>query len=96
MQSDFVARQCSITGKSSYRHFNGKSYYMPRILPDCVPLDYYLYRSMQYDFADQHFKAYKEIKNDSMNGLLRQIFYCGIHLLPEKWEKVIASDEQYF
>jgi len=26
----------------------------------------------------------------------RTFFYRGIHLLPEKWEKVIASDEKYF
>jgi len=33
-----------------------------------------------------------------MNGLLRRtniFFYRGIHLLPEKWEKVIASNGKY-
>jgi len=34
-----------------------------------------------------------------MNGLLHRInsfFYRGIHLLLEKWEKVIASVRRYF
>jgi len=50
---------------------------------DRASLDYYLFRSMQYSLVDKHFKTYKEIKNGSMNGLLRRTnilrnFYCQI------------------
>lgn len=54
---------------------------------------------MQHDLADQHFKIYEEIKKSLDEWIASKdehFFYRGIHLLPKKWEKVIASDGKYF
>ncbi|VVC35246.1 Ribonuclease H-like domain,Winged helix-turn-helix DNA-binding domain [Cinara cedri] len=67
--------------------------------PDLAPSDYYLFRSMQHGLADQHFSNYEEVKNWIDSWIAEkpaEFFRKGIRELPEKWEKVIASDEQYF
>jgi len=43
----------------------------------------------------------KIVKNGSILGLSLKTIrssesVCGIRMLPERWEKVVASDEQYF
>lgn len=67
--------------------------------PDLAPSDYHLFRSMQHGLSEQHFTSYEEVKN-WLSGWLaskdEQFYWRGIYLLPEKWEKVIASDGQYF
>jgi len=65
----------------------------------CSPSDYHLFRSIQHSFTDQHFKTYEEIKkwlDEWIASKDEHFFYCGIYLLPEKWEQVIASDGKYF
>jgi len=50
-------------------------------LLDYISSNYHLFRSMQHDLADQHFRTYEEIKNDLMNGMLQRTnisLYCGI------------------
>jgi hypothetical protein len=67
--------------------------------PDCAPSDYHLFRSMQHGLADQHFKTYEEIKkwlDEWIASKDEHFFYRGIHLLSEKWEKIVASDGHYF
>jgi len=54
---------------------------------------------MAHGLADQHFRSYEEVKNwiDSWIALKDdQFFRRGIRTLSERWEKVVASDEQYF
>ncbi|GFW69541.1 aromatic-L-amino-acid decarboxylase [Trichonephila clavipes] len=71
----------------------------PLYSPDLAPSDYHLFRSMAHGLADQHFRSYEEVKNwiDSwIASKDNQFFQFGIRTLPERWEKVVASDGQYF
>ncbi|VVC27303.1 Hypothetical protein CINCED_3A004748 [Cinara cedri] len=67
--------------------------------PDLAPSDYYLFQSMQHGLADQHFSNYEEVKNLIDSWIAEKpakFFRKGIRELLGKWEKVIASDGQYF
>ena len=71
----------------------------PPYSPDVAPSDYHLFRSMAHDLADQHFRSYEEVKNWIDSWIASkddQFFRRGIRMLPERWEKVVASDGQYF
>ncbi|GFX13581.1 mariner Mos1 transposase [Trichonephila clavipes] len=71
----------------------------PLYSPDLAPSDYHLFRSMADDLADQHFRSYEEVKNwiDSwITSKDDRFFQRRIRTLPERWEKVVASDGQYF
>ena len=66
---------------------------------DVAPFDYHLFRSMAHGLADQHFRSYEEVKNWIDSRIASkddQFFRRRIHTLPERWEKVIVSDGQYF
>jgi len=100
-QSDIVAWQCSTARcKSSSRNVINIKMGSPttsrvfiRLCFSGLPLIL-----IEHGLADQHFKTYKEIKKwlDKWITSKDDFFYRGIHLLPEKWEKVIASDGHYF
>lgn len=71
----------------------------PPYSPDIAPSDYHLFRSMTHGLSEQHFSSYEETKKWVESWIAskdEQFFRRGIHLLPERWEKVIASDGQYF
>ncbi|KAG5324036.1 MOS1T transposase, partial [Pseudoatta argentina] len=71
----------------------------PPYSPDVAPSDYHLFRSMAHGLADQHFRSCEEVKSwiDSWIALKDdQFFRRRIRTLPERWEKVVASDGQYF
>jgi histone-lysine N-methyltransferase SETMAR len=71
----------------------------PPYSPDIAPSDYHLFRSMQHGLSGQHFKTYEEIKkwlDEWIASKQEEFFYRGIHLLPERWAKVVANDGQYF
>ena len=71
----------------------------PPYRPDLDPSDYHLSRSMQNALTGILFTSEQGIKNwlDSfLDTKPVQFFWDGIHKLPERWEKVIASDGQYF
>ena len=62
--------------------------------PDLAPYDYYLFASMGHVLSDQHFISYE---NGMMTGLPQKSdSFFGIDQLPDRWEKCIASDGQYF
>ena len=66
---------------------------------DLAPSDYHLFWSMQNVLTGIRFTSEQGIKNwlDSfLAAKPAQFFWDGIHKLPERWEKVIASDGQYF
>ena len=71
----------------------------PPYSPDIAPSDYHLFRSMAHGLADQHFRSHEEVTKwiDSwIASKDEQFFRRGIRTLPERWEKVVASDGQYF
>ena len=54
---------------------------------------------MAHGLADQHFRSHEEVTTwiDSwIASKDEQFFRRGIRTLPERWEKVVASDGQYF
>lgn len=71
----------------------------PPYSPDIASSDFHLFRSMAHGLADQRFHSYEEAKKfiDSWIASKDMSFFRrGIHILPERWEKVVASDGQYF
>ena len=71
----------------------------PPYSPDVAPSDYHLFRSMAHDLAEQHFRSYKDVKKWIVSWIAykdEQFFRRGIRTLPERWEKVVASDGHYF
>jgi len=71
----------------------------PPYSPDIVPSDYHLFRSMAYGLADQHLRTYEKVKNWIDTWIAskdEQFFRRGLRTLPERSEKGVASDGQYF
>ncbi|KAG5325739.1 MOS1T transposase, partial [Pseudoatta argentina] len=67
--------------------------------PDIAPSDFHLFRSMALDLADRRFHSYEEAQKwiDSWIASKDMSFFRrGIHVLPERWEKVVESDGKYF
>ncbi|KAG5327165.1 MOS1T transposase, partial [Pseudoatta argentina] len=71
----------------------------PPYSPDIGPSDFHLFRSMAHGLADRRFHSYEEAQKwiDSWIASKDMSFVRrGIHVLPERWEKVVSSDGQYF
>ena len=67
--------------------------------PELAPFDYYLFASMGHALSDQRFTFYENVRkclDDWFASKERQFSWRGIHQLPDRWEKCIASDGQYF
>ncbi|KAG5314418.1 MOS1T transposase, partial [Pseudoatta argentina] len=70
----------------------------PPYSPDIAPSDFPLFRSMAHGLADRRFHSYEEAQKwiDSWIAPKDMSFFRrGIHVLPERWEKVVSSDGQY-
>jgi len=66
----------------------------PPYSPNIAPSDYYLFRSMAHDLAEQHFHSYEDAKKwvDSWVASKDVSFFRReIQVLPERWEKIMAS-----
>lgn len=71
----------------------------PPYSPDIAPSDYHLFRSMTHGLSEQQFTSYENTKNwiDSWIAAKEVSFFRrGIQMLPERWQKVVSSDGQYF
>ncbi|EFN86434.1 Histone-lysine N-methyltransferase SETMAR, partial [Harpegnathos saltator] len=71
----------------------------PPYSPDLAPSNYHLFQSMAYGLAGQHLTNFEKVQN-WLNEWFRSkgaSFYCrGIHVLPERWQKCVASEGRYF
>ena len=70
----------------------------PSYSPDIAPSDFHLFSSMARGLVDQRVHSYEEAKKwiDSwMASKDMSFFRRGIHILPERSEKVVYSDEQF-
>lgn len=71
----------------------------PAYSPDLAPSDYHLFRSMEHFFREKTYNDLESIRKDidQFFELKPASFYeKGIRSLPERWEKVIASEGNYF
>ncbi|KAG5317551.1 MOS1T transposase, partial [Pseudoatta argentina] len=71
----------------------------PPYSPDIAPSDFHLFRSMAHGLADWRFHSYEEAQKwiDSWIASKDMSFFRrGIHVLPERWSKVVESDGKYF
>jgi [histone H3]-lysine36 N-dimethyltransferase SETMAR len=67
--------------------------------PDLAPSDYHLFASMGHALAEQRFTSCENLQkwhDDWFASKEQEFFWHGIHKLPDRWEKCIASDGQYF
>lgn len=67
--------------------------------PDLAPSDYHLFRSMQSHLNEQRFSNVEDVRKwlDSYFASKPPSFYReGIHHLPDKWQKTIDSNGEYF
>jgi [histone H3]-lysine36 N-dimethyltransferase SETMAR len=71
----------------------------PAYSSDLAPFDYHLFRSMQHFFLEKIYTEDESIKKDldSYFSSRPESFYKSrIQPLPERWEKVILNDGNYF
>ena len=71
----------------------------PPYSSDIAPSDFHLFRSIAHGLADQHFQSFEELEKWIASWIASKedsFFRAGIRKLPERWEKVVASDGQYF
>jgi len=67
--------------------------------PDLAPSDYHLFASMGHAFAEQCFGSYKDVKkwfDEWFTAKGEDLYWRGIHKLPERWEKCVTSNGAYF
>ena len=67
--------------------------------PDLAPLDYHLFASLGHALAEQRFTLYENVREwlDNWFDLKDEQFYWrGIQHLPERWEKCVNSNGDYF
>ncbi|GFW80827.1 mariner Mos1 transposase [Trichonephila clavipes] len=67
--------------------------------PDLAPSGYHLFASLRHALADQRFTSYENVKSwldDWLASKDRSFFWRGIHKLPKRWGKCVASDGYYF
>ena len=67
--------------------------------PDLAPSDYHLFASLGHALAKQRFSSYENVQEwlDNCFGLKDEPFYWrGIHHLPDRWEKCVNSNGDYF
>ena len=71
----------------------------PPYSPDLAPTDFHIFRSLQHYLAGQHFKTRDEVKkciDDFIDSKDEDFFTKGIYLLPQRWQKTIDANGEYF
>ena len=85
--------------KTYLETWNEKSYPTRRILQTLLPLIITCFDQWHTAWLTSSFRSYEEVKNWIDSWIASkddQFFRHGIRTLPERWEKVVASDGQYF
>ena len=70
----------------------------PAYSPNIAPCDYHLFRSLQNSLAEQQFQNEVEVRKivDDFISLTDHAFFrCGIHQLPERWQRVVEVNGTY-
>lgn len=99
LQHDNARPHVAITVKNYPETLKWEVLPHPPYSPDLAPSDYWLFRRMQNDLGGHRFQSFEEIEkwlNDWIEAKEDSFFRDGIRKLPERWEKVVASDGQYF
>lgn len=71
----------------------------PPYSPDIAPSDFHLFRSMQHFLKGREFKdkgAIEKALEDFFGSKNEKFFRDGIECLPQRWEKIINNDGNYF
>jgi histone-lysine N-methyltransferase SETMAR len=71
----------------------------PPYSPALAPSDYHLFSSMGHALKKQHFKTSEELENwvsEWFASKEENFYWRGIHKLPERWGKCVASEGKYF
>jgi [histone H3]-lysine36 N-dimethyltransferase SETMAR len=71
----------------------------PAYSPDLASSDYHLFRSKQHFFQEKIYTEVESIKKDldsHFSSRPESFYKSGIQPLPERWEKVILNDGNYF
>lgn len=71
----------------------------PPYSPDIAPSDYHLFRSMQSALSEVQFSSLEDIQkwiDEWIASKPEKFYWDGIHQLPGKWSRVVASDGAYF
>jgi len=79
--------------KETFEALNWDVSITPAVFSRIALSDYHLFRSMTHSLSEQRFHSYEDIKKWIDSWIASKdvsFFRRGIHLLPEKWEKVMA------
>lgn len=71
----------------------------PAYSPDLAPTDYHLFRSMQHFLTEKKFADLENVRKEVSQFFASKpasFYEKGIKQLPERWEKVINCDGNYF
>lgn len=96
---DNARPHCANQVKETLETLNWEVLPHPPYSPDIAPSDFHLFRSMTHSLSYQDFQSFGDIQKwlDSWIASKDQSFFGrGIGLLPERWNKVVASNGQYF
>ncbi|KAG5323389.1 MOS1T transposase, partial [Pseudoatta argentina] len=80
-------------------HDNARPHVAKPVKTYIAPSDFHLFRSMAHGLANRRFHSYEEAQKwiDSWIASKDMSFFRrGIHVLPERWSKVVESDGKYF
>jgi len=86
-------------GKATQDYIFARNFSRMRHIAGMILFDYYLFRLLQHHLADTHFMRFEEIWkciDDFIASKLVSFYRQGIRKLPEKWQKIVYANGEYF